>query len=80
MLLGGTEAASGTEFIHALGFAYAGPDKLGSVLVSVPGTIAKEQPPPPDFVGRQAVSGMDAWCFDRDGGVPKSALMPAARA
>jgi dienelactone hydrolase len=67
-LLGGTALASGTEFIHAAGFNYAGPAKASGVLVWVPGTYGKDQsgpPPPPDFVGREAASGMDVWCFNR---------------
>lgn len=69
VVLGGTAFASGTEFIRAPGFAYAGPTKAAGVLVWVPGTYGKDQtgpPPPPDFVGREAAAGMDVWCFDRD--------------
>jgi dienelactone hydrolase len=61
--------ASGTEFIRAPGFAYAGPLRASGVLVWVPGTYGRDQtgpPPPPDFVGREAASGMDVWCFNRN--------------
>ena len=64
-------AASGTEFIRAHGFAYAGPEKAAGVLVWIPGTYGKDQtgaPDPPDFVGREAAAGMDVWCFNRDRG------------
>ncbi len=69
VLLSGTAFASGTEFIRAPGFAYSGPGKAAGVLVWVPGTYGRDQtgaPPPPDFVGREAASGMDVWCFNRD--------------
>ena len=63
--------ASGTEFIRAPGFAFAGPVAAKGVLVWVPGTYGEDRtgpPDPPDFVGREAASGMDVWCFNRDRG------------
>jgi pimeloyl-ACP methyl ester carboxylesterase len=63
--------ASGTEFVRAPGFAFAGPVAAKGVLVWVPGTYGKDRtgpPDTPDFVGREAASGMDVWCFNRDRG------------
>lgn len=71
LLLGGSALASGTEFVRAPGFAYAGPAKASGVLVWIPGTYGRDQsgpPDPPDFVDREAASGMDVWCFNRDRG------------
>ena len=51
--------------------AYAGPTAARGALVWLPGTYGREQtgpPDPPDFVGREAASGLDIWCFNRDRG------------
>jgi pimeloyl-ACP methyl ester carboxylesterase len=69
VVLSGAASASGTEFIRAPGFPYAGPQHASGVLVWVPGTYGKDQtgpPPPPDFVGREAAAGMDVVCFNRE--------------
>jgi pimeloyl-ACP methyl ester carboxylesterase len=71
LFLYGSAWASGTEFLRAAGFAYSGPEKAKGVLVWVPGTYGRDQsgpPDPPDFVAREAASGMDVWCFNRDRG------------
>lgn len=70
-VLTGPVLAAGTEFIRPDGLKYSGPAHARGVLVWVPGTYGKDQtgpPPPPDFVQREAASGMDVWCFDRDRG------------
>jgi dienelactone hydrolase len=69
VLLAGPVFAAGPEFIRAPNFAYAGPATATGALVWVPGTYGKDEtgaPPPPDFVGRMAATGLDVWCFNRD--------------
>jgi pimeloyl-ACP methyl ester carboxylesterase len=68
-VLCGPAYAAGTEFIRAPEFPYAGPAAARGALVWIHGTYGRDQmgpPPPPDFVGREAVTGMDVWCFNRD--------------
>lgn len=70
-VLSGPAFAGGADFVRAPGFSYVGPDAAKGVLVWVPGTYGRDQtgpPPPPDFVQREAATGMDVWCFDRDRG------------
>lgn len=46
-----------------------GPGSAKGALVWVHGTYGKDQtgpPPPPDFVGREAATGLDVWNFNRD--------------
>jgi pimeloyl-ACP methyl ester carboxylesterase len=61
--------AFGPRFERASGFDYSGPEVAKGALVWIHGTYGKDAagpPAPPDFVGREARTGMDVWCLNRD--------------
>lgn len=63
--------AAGSGFVRAPGFPQAGAAAARGALVWVHGTYGREAsgpPDPPDFVRREAASGLDIWCFNRDRG------------
>jgi pimeloyl-ACP methyl ester carboxylesterase len=69
LLLSGPVFAADPAFIRAPDFAFQGPAAARGALVWVPGTYGKDQtgpPPPPDFVGREAATGLDVWYFNRE--------------
>jgi pimeloyl-ACP methyl ester carboxylesterase len=71
MLLCGAAYAEDMPFVHAPEFKFAGPAMARGALIWIHGTYGRDQtgpPPPPDFVGREAATGLDVWCFNRDRG------------
>lgn len=68
MLFCGPVWAGDLPFVRAPDFVYSGPGAARGALVWIHGTYGRDQtgpPPPPDFVGRMAATGLDVWCFNR---------------
>jgi hypothetical protein len=71
VVLCGPVSAADLAFVRAPEFTYAGPSVARGALVWIHGTYGRDQtgpPPPPDFVGREAATGLDVWDFNRDRG------------
>ena len=69
LLFGGPVLAADPGFVRAVEFPHAGPGAARGALVWIHGTYGQHEtgpPPPPDFVAREAASGLDVWCFNRD--------------
>lgn len=69
LMLSGQVLAADPGFVRAAGFPHAGPGVARGALVWIHGTYGQAEtgpPPPPDFVAREAASGLDVWCFNRE--------------
>jgi pimeloyl-ACP methyl ester carboxylesterase len=71
LVLCGVAYADDMPFARAPEFKFTGPTVARGALLWIHGTYGRDQtgpPPPPDFVGREAATGLDIWCFNRDRG------------
>lgn len=68
MLIGGPVFAADPDFALAPGLAFKGPQTARGALIWLHGTYGKDEPGPPrppDFVEREAATGLDVWCLNR---------------
>ena len=71
LVLCGVAYADDMPFARAPEFKFTGPTVARGALLWIHGTYGRDQtgpPPPPDFVSREAATGLDIWCFNRDRG------------